>query len=136
MSIRLAVCSAALVASSLGIATPAMAGTDAYVGEIIMGGWNFCPRGTVPADGKLMAIAQNTALFSLFGTTYGGDGRVTFGLPDLRSRTPIHHGQGPGLPSHNIGSKSNFSSSGSAPNTGTLAISYCVVVQGIYPSRN
>ena len=136
MSIRLAVCSAALVASSLGIATPAMAGTDAYVGEIIMGGWNFCPRGTVPADGKLMAIAQNTALFSLFGTTYGGDGRVTFGLPDLRSRTPIHHGQGPGLPKHDIGSKSNSSSSGSAPNTGTLAISYCVVVQGIYPSRN
>ena len=136
MSIRLAVCSAALVASSLSIATPAMAGTDAYVGEIIMGGWNFCPRGTVPADGKLMAIAQNTALFSLFGTTYGGDGRVTFGLPDLRSRTPIHHGQGPGLPSHTIGSKSNSSSSGSAPNTGTLAISYCVVVQGIYPSRN
>lgn len=136
MSIRLAACSAAFIASSLSIATPATAGTEPYIGEIVMGGWNFCPRNSVPADGKLFAIAQYSALFSLFGTMYGGDGRTTFGIPDLRGRTPIHYGQGPGMPDHKIGTKSYSSASGSAPNSGTLAISYCVVTHGVFPPRN
>jgi microcystin-dependent protein len=66
---------------------------------------NFAPRGWALADGQLLAISQNDALFSLFGTIYGGDGRTTFGLPDLRGRIPIHQGAGPGLSPRPIGSK-------------------------------
>ncbi|OAN77782.1 hypothetical protein A8B82_12540 [Sulfitobacter sp. EhC04] len=70
-----------------------------------MGGWNFCPRTTTGADGQLLAISQNAALFSLYGTMYGGDGRTTFGLPDLRGRVPMHTGSGPGLTSRVQGQK-------------------------------
>ncbi|MCB2067107.1 MAG: phage tail protein [Erythrobacter sp.] len=59
--------------------------------------FNFCPRNWAAANGQLLAIASNSALFSLLGTTYGGDGRTTFALPDMRSRVPIGDGQGPGL---------------------------------------
>jgi len=62
-----------------------------------MGGWNFAPRGYANCDGQLLPISQNTALFSLLGTTYGGDGRTTFALPDLRGRVALHAGTGPGL---------------------------------------
>ena len=64
---------------------------------------NFAPRAWAFCQGQLMAIAQNDALFALIGTTYGGDGQTTFGLPDLRSRIPIHNGQGPGLSSYQLG---------------------------------
>jgi len=64
---------------------------------------NFAPRGWAFCDGQLLAVSQNDALFSLFGTIYGGDGRTTFGLPDLRGRVPIHAGSGPGLSPRNIG---------------------------------
>jgi len=60
-------------------------------------GFNFCPKGWAMASGQLMSISQNTALFALLGTQYGGDGRVTFALPDLRGRVPVGAGQGPGL---------------------------------------
>ncbi|NNC51867.1 MAG: tail fiber protein [Erythrobacter sp.] len=94
----------AAMALSAGFAsTPAQA-QDRYLAEVILVGQNFCPRGTMPADGKLLAISQYTALFSLLGTTYGGDGRSTFGLPDLRSDAPA-------------------------------GMRYCVVTEGIYPSR-
>lgn len=66
---------------------------------------NFAPRGYAFCDGQLLAVSQNDALFSLYGTIYGGDGRTTFGLPDLRGRVPIHQGQGPGLSSRRLGSK-------------------------------
>lgn len=72
-------------------------GTDDYLGTICAFGFNFCPRGTLPANGQLLSISQNTALFSLIGTIYGGDGRTTFALPDLRGRTMVNAGQGPGL---------------------------------------
>lgn len=136
MLIRLAVCSAAFIASSLSIASPAAAGTDAYLGEIIMGGWNFCPRGTIKADGQLLPISQNSALFSLYGTNYGGDGRTTFAMPDLRGRTPINAGQGPGLPNRTLGSRTTSSNGESGANGGTVAIMYCVVSQGIFPPRS
>jgi microcystin-dependent protein len=71
--------------------------TEPFVGEIKMVGFNFAPRGYALCNGQLMSIAQNTALFSLLGTTYGGDGQVTFGLPDFRGRVPMHWGSGPGL---------------------------------------
>ncbi len=69
-------------------------------------GANFAPRGWANCDGQLLAVSQNDALFSLYGTIYGGDGRTTFGLPDMRGRVPIHQGQGPGLPEYKLGSKS------------------------------
>lgn len=65
-----------------------------YVGEIRMFGGNFAPLGWAFCDGQLMAVAENDTLFSLIGTTYGGDGRTTFGLPDLRGRLPVHQGNG------------------------------------------
>ncbi|MBQ0772504.1 MAG: phage tail protein, partial [Sphingomonadales bacterium] len=65
-------------------------------------GGNFCPRGWADASGTLIAISQNSALFSLLGTMYGGDGRTTFALPDLRGRAPISLGQGPGLPAYPV----------------------------------
>ena len=76
---------------------------DRYIGEIFMVGFNFCPRGSAGADGQLLAITQNEALFSLYGTTYGGDGRTTFALPDLRGRVPLHAGSGPGLSEYQQG---------------------------------
>ena len=76
---------------------------EPFIGQIIMTGFNFAPRNYATCDGQLLSIAQNTALFSLLGTTFGGDGRVTFALPDLRGRAPIHQGQGPGLTNRTMG---------------------------------
>jgi len=82
------------------------ADSNPYIGEITaMGISGFCPRGWASAEGQLLAISQNDALFSLLGTTYGGDGRTTFGLPDLRSRIPVGVGNGPGLTPHTWGQK-------------------------------
>lgn len=75
-----------------------------------MFGGNFAPRGWALCDGQLLSISQNTALFSILGTTYGGDGRTTFGLPDLRSRVPMHPGNGPGLSTRRLGEKSGVES--------------------------
>ena len=69
-----------------------------YVGEIRMFGGNFAPRGWAFCQGQLLAIATNTALFSILGTTYGGNGQTNFALPDLRGRAALSAGQGPGLP--------------------------------------
>ncbi|MEY8214892.1 MAG: tail fiber protein [Colwellia sp.] len=80
--------------------------SDPFLGEIIMFGGNFAPRGWALCDGTLLAISQNQALFSLLGTTYGGDGRTTFGLPELRGRVAMHAGNGPGLSSRPLGQKS------------------------------
>ena len=79
--------------------------SEPFVGEIRMFAGNFAPRGWAFCDGQLLAVSQNDALFSLLGTTYGGDGRTTFGLPDLRGRIPIHAGHGPGLSERRLGSK-------------------------------
>ncbi len=78
---------------------------DPFIGEIVMFGGNFNPRGWAKCDGQLLPIDQNSALFSILGTLYGGDGRTTFGLPDLRGRVPINRGQGPGLTNRMLGSK-------------------------------
>lgn len=75
------------------------------LGFIYMFGGNFAPRSFALCDGQLLPISQNTALFSLLGTTYGGDGRTTFALPDMRGRSPMHAGSGPGLSSRPLGSK-------------------------------
>lgn len=132
----------------------AHAGPDEYIGEIITVGFNFCPRGTLLADGRLLAISENTALFSLFGTIYGGDGRSTFALPDLRGRTIIGSGQGPGLSSRSVGQRGGVENQTTSVSVTTgdqtetvgaskgdnmqpfLTMTNCVVTQGIFPSRN
>ncbi len=76
---------------------------DPFVAEIRMFGGNFAPTGWATCDGQLLPISQNTALFSLLGTTYGGDGRTNFALPNLAGASPMHYGQGPGLSPRNLG---------------------------------
>lgn len=80
--------------------------SDPFLGEIKIFAGNFAPRGWAECAGQLLAVSQNDALFSLFGTTYGGDGRTSFGLPDMRGRVPVSFGQGPGLTSRPIGQRS------------------------------
>ena len=78
-----------------------------YVGEIYMMGCNFAPVGFALCDGELLPISQYDALFNLIGTTYGGDGQNTFGLPDLRSRVPMHQGSN-GTSTYDMGQKGGF----------------------------
>ena len=105
---------AALSAIAIAAAPAAEAGPDEYLGEIITVASNFCPRGTLEADGRELPISKNTALFSLLGTLYGGDGRTSFALPDLRAETDYEVAETP----HKD------------------RLKHCVVTQGIYPSRN
>lgn len=76
---------------------------DPFVAEIRIFPFNFAPKGWAWCDGQLLPISQNTALFSLLGTTYGGNGKSNFALPDLQGRAPMHPGQGPGLSLHDLG---------------------------------
>jgi microcystin-dependent protein len=76
---------------------------DPFVGEIRLVGFNFAPTGWAQCNGQLLPLSQNTALFSLLGTFYGGDGKSTFALPDLQGRAPLHQGQGPGLSEYTLG---------------------------------
>lgn len=80
-----------------------MAGANPFIAEISMVPFNFAPKGWASCDGQLFPISQYTALFSLLGTTYGGDGKATFALPDLQGKVPMHPGQGPGLSMHDLG---------------------------------
>jgi microcystin-dependent protein len=76
---------------------------DPFVAEIRIFPFNFAPKGWAWCDGQLLPLSQNTALFSLLGTTYGGDGKSNFALPNLQGRAPMHPGQGPGLSLHDLG---------------------------------
>jgi microcystin-dependent protein len=84
--------------------------SDPYLGQINLFAGNFAPQGYLLCDGQLLQVSQNSALFSILGTTYGGDGRTTFGLPDLRSRAPMHKGSGPGLTSRTLGERAGVDS--------------------------
>lgn len=136
---------------------------DQLLGEIRMFAGNFAPRGWAFCDGQLLSISSNSALFSLLGTMYGGDGRTTFGLPDLRGRMPLHSGQGPGLHEIRQGQKGGTTDHVTIPvyvylnatknaslshlmvarGDGSfykiqppyLGIRYIIATQGIYPSR-
>lgn len=92
-------------ATMLCTAAPAHADAEPFVGDIIYVGFSYCPANWEEANGQLLSIAQNEVLFSLLGTTYGGDGSVTFGVPDLRGRAPMHTGGGPGLTPRTEGEK-------------------------------
>jgi microcystin-dependent protein len=76
---------------------------ESFLASLLIFAGNFAPRGWAFCNGQIMSIAQNTAVFALVGTTYGGDGVTTFALPDLRGRVPIHFGQGPGLSNYDLG---------------------------------
>jgi len=76
---------------------------EAYIGQIQSFGFNFAPKNWAFCNGQIMSIAQNTALFALLGTTYGGNGQTTFALPDLRGRASMQYGQGPGLSNYTLG---------------------------------
>ena len=83
---------------------------DPFVAEIRIFPFNFAPKGWAFCDGQLLPISQNTALFSLVGTFYGGDGKSTFGLPDMQGNVPMHQGQGPGLSLRDLGEMSGTDS--------------------------
>lgn len=108
------ICSVAFAAASLQVATPVVA--EPFLGEIRFVGFTFAPRGWAECNGQILPISQNQALFSILGTTYGGDGRTTFALPDVRGRTPVHEGNGPGLSAYSLGQRT-----GTESNTLTLA---------------
>jgi microcystin-dependent protein len=81
---------------------------EPFIGQLMMVGFNWAPKDWALCDGQLLPISQHNALFSLLGTTFGGNGRTTFGLPDLRGRVPIHQGHGPGLSDHHMGDKGGY----------------------------
>jgi len=100
----LALTSVTILCSSLVLSKTASA-SEPFIAQITMFGGNFAPRNWAFCNGQLLAISQNQALFALLGTTYGGDGRTSFGLPDLRGRVAIHPGTGPGLSTYKLGQK-------------------------------
>ncbi|MEO0771979.1 MAG: tail fiber protein [Pseudomonadota bacterium] len=92
------------------------ADSEPFLGEMKIVGYNFCPRGWAEANGQLLPIAQNQALFSILGTIYGGDGRTTFALPDLRGRVVLSRGAGPGLSTFTQGAKAGSETANMAAN--------------------
>jgi microcystin-dependent protein len=99
MKLRIAVA----LACALSAPGVAQAGIEPFLGELMLTGYNFCPTGFARAEGQLLPIAQNQALFALLGTQFGGNGATTFALPDLRGRVPMGVGQGPGLSDRYVG---------------------------------
>jgi microcystin-dependent protein len=117
-------------------------GADPYIGEITLFAGNFAPQGWAFCQGQILSIAENTALFSLLGTNYGGNGRTNFALPDLRGRVPVGFGQGPGLPDINLGEAGGEAvqmAGGNQPHAtmqAYLGLNYIIALQGIYPPRS
>jgi len=95
---------------SMSFGATAQAGSDAYIGEVFVTAADFCPRRTLEAAGQILPINQNQSLYSLMGTRYGGDGRTSFGLPDLRAAAPSNRRGG--------------------------STKYCIVIEGTFPPRN
>ena len=133
--------------------------SEPFIGEIRMFGGNFAPKEWSFCDGQIIPIEQNTALFAVIGTTYGGDGVTNFGLPDLRGRAPMHPGNGPGLTPRLLGEKSgleqtalqetdvapgerdaiqvNTGASTSLPNMQPyLCIRFIIALDGVFPQRH
>src|SRR5713101_4885054 len=129
---------------------------DPFVAEIRIFPFNFAPTGWAFCDGQLLPISQNTALFSLLGTTYGGDGKSTFALPNMQGNAPMHPGQGPGLSLHDLGESAGTQAytsqnpnaqmsfnqlapaGGDQPHNNMqpyLTLNFCIALQGVYPPR-
>ncbi len=113
---------------------------DPFVGEIRLFGGNFAPAGWALCNGQLLAISSNTALFSLLGTTYGGNGTTDFALPDLRSRVPTHQGFGPGLQNmvigETLGGDNTSHAAGTAPTSFTVERGLAVTVTGMVNAQS
>ena len=115
--------------------------SDPFLAEIRVFAGNFAPKGWAKCDGQLLPINQNHALFALLGTTYGGNGRTTVALPDLRGRVPMHAGMGPGLDAHEQGEMSGgelASPSSGEPSVRTAphtVLNFIIALQGIFPSH-
>jgi hypothetical protein len=110
--------------------------TGPFVGQIMIAGFNFCPKGWLPANGQLLPISQYVVLFNLYGTTYGGDGKTNFALPDLRGRVIV--GAGPNTP---IGQVVGIATPAPSPimvrrGLQGLAMTVCISAFGVYPSQN
>ena len=144
------------------LSTSAINAQEPFIGEIRMFAGNFAPGGWAFCDGQLLSISQNSALFSLLGTIYGGDGRTSFALPDLRGRVPIHAGHGKGISNVRVGQKGGAEmqrlgkanllkdASGKTFEANTvlssypevysrdpyLGVNYIIALVGIYPSRS
>jgi microcystin-dependent protein len=115
--------------------------SEPFLGQIIMVGFNFAPRGWAFCNGQILSIAQNTALFSLLGTTYGGNGQTTFALPDLRGRVPIQQGQGPGLSPYSLGQvggteSTTLNSTNVPPHSHTLNVAGTAKGNSALPNNN
>lgn len=152
----MAIALGSLVAVGTLGSAPAAAQDAQMLGEIRTFGFDFCPRGWARTNGQLLAISQNQALFSLLGIAYGGDGRTTFALPDLRGRVIVSSGTGPGLTSQRLGMRSGSETSEGLgvpvepSESGTrvqlanpennmqpyAVVTTCIAMQGIFPSRN
>ena len=113
-----------------------MEATEGFLGEIRIFAGNFAPRGWAFCDGQMLAISSYSAVFSLLGTVYGGDGRTTFALPDLRGRTALHSGDSPDFPNYNQGQKGNLRIVQGAGKVGFLGLRYIICLQGTFPSRS
>lgn len=100
---------------------------EGYLGTIILCAFNFTPRGWAKCEGQLLPINSNSALFSLLGTMYGGDGRTTFGLPDLRNAVPV------GAGNNYQGTKGKLSE---GEGVSTVALNYCICIEGMFPYRD
>ncbi len=166
---RLGKISAVMAALLTALSSTAQAqAAEPILGEIRSFAFDFCPRSFMPADGQILQIAEYTSLFSLYGTTYGGDGRATFALPDLRGRVLVHVGAGPGLSLYSLGQTGgtettvhpstqirNHAHTSETGNTEVepvivdttngeafsnrdpyIALTWCVAVEGAFPSRN
>ncbi len=156
--LKLGLAAVATIMTLAGMAAaPAAAQQDCMLAEVKLFAGNFAPRNWAFTNGQIISINQNQSLYSLLGTTYGGDGRTTFALPDLRGRTPIGVGQGSGLSNRQLGEKTG-SETVTAPSTGiqtqsgtdpvdyggvpennmqpSLGMNYIICLQGLFPSRS
>ncbi len=112
---------------------------DWFLGQIALFSFPFVPRGWAACNGQLLRIDRNQALFSLIGAAYGGDGRTTFAVPDLRGRIPVHRGNGRSVASQAMASRTSVRGADQAENPPALGIvtfNFCIAVEGIYPTRD
>ena len=125
----------------VSLGATSVAAQEKVIGEIYYFGGNFCPRSSLAANGSLLSISNNTALFSILGTQFGGDGRTTFGLPDLRVAAPVGSGASSTGNTERVGRRIG----GYGCPTGQkcppsynsfLVVTACIVTQGVYPSRS
>lgn len=132
---RLASAAGLALGLALALGAPATAGAqECFIGEVRLFAGNFAPRNWAMAHGQLLNISQNQALFSIVGTLYGGDGRTTFGLPDLRGRVPVGEGAGPGLSNRQLGERGGNETHQLTPNEMPVH-DHDVRVRGTKPSN-